>query len=89
MSIPGHLPHSGFSQRFILNANSPSISEKDIGLLYCLIERLLFFKKITRPDVLACVSYIITRMELPTNYHEDGHQNVDVLFVKNIRLFIL
>ena len=28
-------------------------------------------------------------MELPTNYHKDGHLNVDVLFVKKIRLFIL
>ena len=65
------------------------MSEKDIGLLYRLIERLLFSSKITRPDVLACVSYIITRMELATNYHKDGHLNVDVLFVKKIRLFIL
>ena len=37
ISTPGRLPHSGFSQRFILNADSPSISEKDIGLLYRLI----------------------------------------------------
>ena len=60
------------------------MSEKDIGLLHRLIERLLFSSKITRPDVFACVSYIITRMELPTNYHEDGHLNVDVLFMKKI-----
>ena len=40
ISIPGHLPHSGFSQRFKLNAESLSMSEKDIGLLYCLIKRL-------------------------------------------------
>ena len=78
ISTPGHLPHSGFSQRFILNDNSPSMSDKDIGLLHPLIERLLFSSKITRPDILACVSYIITRIELPTNYHEDGHLNVDV-----------
>ena len=84
ISIPGRLPHSGSSQRFVLNANSPSVSEKDIGLLHRLIEILLFSSKITRPDVLACVSYIITRMELPTNYHEDGHLNVDVLFVEKI-----
>ena len=82
ISTPGRLPHSGFSQRFVLNANSPSMSVKDIGLLYCLIERLLFSSEITRPDILACVSYIITRMELPTNYHKDGHLNVDILFVK-------
>ena len=89
ISTPGRLSHSGSSQRFVLNANSPSISEKDIGLLHRLIEGLRFSSKITRPDVLACVSYIITRMELPTNYHEDGHLNVDVLFVKKIRLFIV
>ena len=60
------------------------MSEKDIGLLHRLIERLLFSSKIIRPDVLACVSYIITRMESPTNYHKDEHMNVDVLFVKKI-----
>ena len=64
------------------------MSGKDIGLLYRLIERFLFSSKITRPDLLACVSYIITRMELPTNYHKDGHLNADVMFVKKIRLFI-
>ena len=89
ISVPGCLPHSGFSQRFKLNVDSPSMSEKDIGLLYCLIERLLFTNKITRPDIHACVSYIITRMELTTNYHKDGHLNVDVLFVKKIWLFVL
>ena len=84
ISIPGCLPHSGFSQRFKLNADSPSMSEKDTGLLYRLIERLLFTSKITRPDVHACVSYIITRMELLTHYHKDRHLDVDVLFVKKI-----
>ena len=57
ISIPGCLPHSGFSQRFKLNAESPSMSEKDIGLLYRLIEILLLTRKITRPDVHAYVSY--------------------------------
>ena len=90
ISTPGRLPHSGFSQRFVLNANSPCMSEKDIGIFHRLIEKLLFSRKITRPDALACVSYIVTRMELPTNYHsKDGHLNVDVLFMKKIRLFIL
>ena len=89
ISIPGRLPYSGFSQRFKLNADLPSMSKKDIGLLYCLIKRLLFTSKITKPDVLTCVSYIITRMELPTVYHKDGHLNVNVLFMKNIQLFVL
>ena len=60
------------------------MSEKDIGLLYHLIKRLLLTRKITKPDVHACVSYIITRMELPTNYHKDEHLNVDVLFEKKV-----
>ena len=60
------------------------MSDKDIGLLHRLIERLLFSSRITRPDVLACVSYIIMKMELPTNYHKDGHLNVNVLFVYHI-----
>ena len=84
ISTPGRLPHSSTSQRFVLNANSPSMSEKDIGLLYRLIEGLRSSSKILRPDVLACVSYIITRMELQTNYCEDGHLSIDALFVKKI-----
>ena len=48
ISIPGCLPHSGFSHRFKMNADSPSMSDKDIQLLYCLIKRLLFIIKITR-----------------------------------------
>ena len=42
ISLPSRLPHSGFSQRFKLNANSPSMSDKDKRLLYSLIKRLLF-----------------------------------------------
>ena len=37
--IPGQIPHSGFEQRFKLDADSPSMSEKDIGILYRLIEK--------------------------------------------------
>ena len=65
------------------------MSEKDIGLLYCLIERLLFASKITILDVHAYVSYIIKRMEVPTNNHKDRHLDVDVLFMEKIKLFIL
>ena len=66
ISIPGRLPNSGFSQRFKLNANTPNMSGKDIGLLYRLIKRFVLTSKITRLDVLTCVSYIITRMESAT-----------------------
>ena len=89
ITIPGLLLYSGFSQRFNLNAESPNMSEKDIGLLYHLIERLLLVSKITRPDVHTCASYIITRMELPTNYHKGAHLNLDALFVKKTRMFAL
>jgi len=82
ISTPGRLPHSGFSQSFVLNASSSSVSEKDICVLYHLIARLLFSSKITRQDVLTCVSYTIIRMELSTDYHEGGPMNIDVLFVK-------
>ena len=84
ISIPGCLPHSGFIQRFKLNTNSPNILGKDIGLLHRLIERLVLTSKITRLDVLTCVSYIIIRMESPTDYHKNSHLNVEVLVVKKI-----
>ena len=89
VSILGFLPHSRFSHRYKLNTDSPNMLEKVIRLLYRLIEILLFTSKITRPDVHACISYIITRMKLPTNYHKEGHLNGDVLFVKKIQLFVL
>ena len=65
------------------------MSEKDIGLLYCLTKRLLLASKINRPDVHACTLYIITRMELPTNCHKDAHLDLDALFVKKILMFML
>ena len=89
ISIPGRLPHFAFSHRFELNTDSPSMSEKDIGLLYSLIEGLFLIHEITAPKVHACVSYIITRIESPTICHEKGHLQVDVLLVKKIRLFVL
>ena len=89
ISIPGQLSYFGFSHRFELNTESPSILDKDKRLLYSLIERLLFIREITRPDLHACVSYIITRMELPTIYHKDKDLNANALFVKKIGLFVL
>ena len=89
ISIPSCLPYSGFSYRFKLNVDSSSMSDKDIRMLYSLIERLLFILKITRPDVHACISYTITRMKLPNNYYKDGHLNVDVIFVKKIWFSVL
>ena len=71
ISVPGWLPHPEFSHRFELNTDSPIMSDKDIRLLYSLIERLLFIREITTPDVHDCVSYIITRMKSPTICHKN------------------
>ena len=65
------------------------MSDKGIRLLYNLIKRLLFIHEITAPDVHACISYIITRMESPTICHKNGHLQVHVLLVKKIQLFVL
>ena len=89
ISIPGWIPYSGFDHSFKLDADSPSMSKKDIGLLYRPIERLLLSYKVTRPATSDCVSYIIARMESSTKYHKAKQLNVDVLFVKKIQLFIL
>ena len=65
------------------------MSDKDKQLLYCLIERLLFIREITVPDVHACVSYIITRIESPSICHKNDHLQEDILSVKKLQLFIL
>ena len=59
------------------------MSGKDIELSNC-IERLLFKGKITILDVHPCVTYILTRMELSTKYHNGRHLNIDILFLKKI-----
>ena len=89
ISIPGCSPHSGNSQRSKLNAESLSISKKDIDLLYCLIWRLLFTRKVTILDVKVCVTNLLTKMELSTNYHNSRYLNIDILFVKKIQIFVL
>ena len=87
--IPGHSPHCGNSQRLKLDTDSPSMLEKDIELLYCLIGRLLFISKTAISDVQACVTYIVTRIKLPTNYCKGRHLNIDIFFVKKIQMFVL
>ena len=89
ISIPNCSPQSEHSQRFKIDTDSPSISEKDIELLYPLIERLLFTRKITISDVQTCGTYILTRTGLPTNYQKGWHLNVGTLFVKMVQIFIL
>ena len=63
--------------------------DKDKQLLYDLIERLLSISKIIIPNVHACVSYIITKMELPSICHENDLLQLDVISVKKLRLFVV
>ena len=81
--------YSGNNQRFKLDVESSSIPVKDIELFYCLIGRLSFTSKITRPDIQACVTYVLTMMKLPTNYRKDRNLNTDILFVKKMQIFVL
>ena len=81
--------YSRNNQRFKLDVKSSSIPVKDIELFYCLIRRLLFKSKITRPDIQACVTYVLTMMKLRTNYHKDRTLNTDISFIKKICMFIL
>ena len=72
-----------------LDVESSSILVKDIELLYCLIGRLLFTSKISRPDILDYVTYLLTMMELPTKYCMNRNFNTDLLFTKKILMFAL
>ena len=89
ISILDHLSHHGLNHRIELKTDSPSMLDKDTQLLYDLIERLLFISKITVPNVHACVSYIITRMESPSICHANDLLQSDVILVKKLRLFVL
>ena len=89
ISIPGCLPHYGFSHRFELNTNLSNMSDKDKRLLYNLIIRLIFLREITVPDVHAYVLFIISRMELLTFCHKNSRLQVNVLSVKKLWLFSL
>ena len=72
-----------------MDASLPSMSENDVELLYCLIERLLILLKVTQPDISTCISYVIAKIESSTKYHKNKQLNVDILFVKKIELFIV
>ena len=87
--IPGCLLPSGNSQRFKLDAESPNMSAKDTELLYRLIGILLFTDKVTVSDVQACVTYILTRMELSISYHNGRHLKIDISFLKKMLMFLL
>ena len=88
-SIPSHSLYSGNNQRFRLDVESPSLPEKDIEKFYCLVARLLFTRKIARPDIQACVAYIFTRMKLPMNYHQNRHLNINILLVNKAQIFLM
>ena len=61
-SVPSCSSYFGNNQRFKLDVESPSLTEKDTELLYSLVARLLFTSKIARLDVQAYVAYIFTRI---------------------------
>ena len=86
-SNPSCSPYSGNNQWLKFDVESLSLPEKDTELFYCLVARLLFRSKIARPVIQACVAYIFTRMELPTNNHKDRHLNIDILFVNKTQMF--
>ena len=87
--LSGCSSNFGNNQRFKLNVEPSSTPVKDIELLCCLIGRLLFTGEITRPDVQACVIYVLTMIKLPTNYYKDRNLNTDILFVKKTHMFVL
>ena len=87
--IPDHSPHHGLSHRIELKTDSPSMIDRDTRLQYDLIKRLLFISKNIVPNIHACVSYFITRMESPFICHENDLLQLDVLSVKKLQLFIL
>ena len=88
-SIPICSQYSENNHRFKVDVESPNLPEKDVELLYCLVSRLLYTSKITRPDIYACVVYIFVRMELPTEYHKDKHLDIDTLFVNKTQMFLI
>ena len=81
--------YSGSNERSKLDVESSSITMKYIELFYCLIRRLLFTSKITRPNTHDCVAYLLTIIKVPTIYHKNRNLNTDLLFMKKIRMFVL
>ena len=89
ISIPDHLPHHALSNRINLKTGLPSMIDKDERLQYDLIKRLLFINKITVPNVHACVSYFIIRMESPSICHKNDLLQLNVISIKKLQLLVL
>ena len=49
----------------------------------------MFTSKFTRPEILDCVTYVLTMIESPTNYHKNRNLNTDLLFTKKTQMFVL
>ena len=82
--------YSGNGQRFKVDVESPTLPEKDVELLYHLIERLLYTSKITRPDIQACVIYIFKTIELlPMNCYKNRDLDIDILFLNKTQTFLM
>ena len=56
---------------------------------YDLIKRLLSINKITIPNIHACISYFITRMESTSIRHEYDLLQLDIISIKKLRLLVL
>ena len=79
----------GNNQRSKLEVELSSMHVKHIELFYRFIGRLLSKSGITVPDVLNCVTYVLTMMELPTNYCKNRNLNTDPFFTKKIQIIVL
>ena len=88
-SISSRSQYSGSNQRFNVDVESSSLPEKNAELFCCLVTRLVFTSKIFRPDIQACVAYILTRMELPMKYHKDRHLDIDILFMNKTQTVLM
>ena len=87
--LSSYSSYSGNNQRSKLDGESSSIPVNHIELFYRLIGKLLLTSKITRLDVLDCVTYVLTMMELPTNYCKNRNLNTNLLFTKKTQMFVL
>ena len=87
--LSGYSSYSGNNQRYKLHDESSSMSASHIELLYHLTRILLLTSKIIRPEVLDCVTYILTIMELPINYYKYRNLNTDLLITKKTQMFVL
>ena len=62
---------------------------KDEELFYSHVARLLFTGKKIRPNKQAYVTSLFIRVELPLNYYNYIHLDIDLLFVNKIQMLLM